>query len=244
MGSAKIQGPLWSAESADWAGQELRHEPLFNTMLDAVNIANGMRVLDIGCGTGYSSHLIAKRGADVIGVDAAQGLIDFGRERHGDLDLQTGDMEELAFDDNSFDLVFAANSIQYGTDLANVLCELKRVCKDGGCVIAGLFGPPEGVAYKTVLAAAGQFMPPPPDGKPGGPFRLSQPGVLENGFTEAGLTVVDSGKVNCPFSYDEWDEFWRITKSAGPFQMVIGMAGLAEVEAATKKAVSGFIAQV
>ena len=120
------------------------------------------------------------------------------------VDFQVGGIEELAFGDDEFDVVFAANSVQYAADLDTALRELARVCRPGGSIVAGLFGPPEGVSYKPVLDALGQFMPtPPPGGKPGGPFRLSAPGVLEAGFASAGIDVSRSGEVNCPFDYAE-----------------------------------------
>ena len=105
-------------------------------------------------------------------------------------------------------------------------------------------GPPDGVSYGPVLAALGQFMPkPPPGGKPGGPFRLSAPGVLEDAFTSAGIDVLATGEANCPFEYGTWDEFWRGTRAAGPTQMAIGLAGPEAVEEAIREAVEPFIAE-
>jgi hypothetical protein len=134
--------------------------------------------------------------------------------------------------------------VQYAADLGTALRELARVCKPGGSIVAGLFGPPEAVSSKPVLEALGQFMPkPPPGGKPGGPFRLSAPGVLEEGFTSAGIDVSGTGDVNCPFEYGSWDQFWRGTRAAGPTQMAIGLAGLDAVEEATRKAVEPLTAE-
>jgi SAM-dependent methyltransferase len=207
-------------------------------MMEATDIGSGKNVLDIGCGAGHSSALIKEAGATVVGVDAAQGLVDYAKKTFDGVEFQVGGIEELAFGDDEFDVVFAANSVQYAADLGAALGELARVCRPGGSIVAGLFGPPDGVSYKPVLDALGQFMPkPPPGGKPGGPFRLSAPGVLEEGFTSAGITVSQSGEVNCPFKYASWDQFWRGTRAAGPTQMAIGLAGLDAVEEATRKAV-------
>lgn len=100
------------------------------------------------------------------------------------------------------------------------------------------------VSYKPVLDALGRFMPkPPPGAKPGGPFRLSAPGALEDGFASAGIDVTGTGEVDCPFEYGSWDQFWRGTRAAGPTQMVIGLAGLDAVEAATRVAVEQLTAE-
>jgi len=244
MGSEEAQGKLWGAEADGWASHEVNHSPLFEAMMSATGIGSGKHVLDIGCGAGHSTALIKASGASVIGVDAAQGLVDYANKTFAGVDFRVGGMEDMAFGDDEFDVVFAANAVQYAADLETALRELKRVCKPGGLVVAGLFGPPDGVAYKPVLQALGQFMPkPPPGGKPGGPFRLSAPGVLEASFASAGIEVSDTGETNCVFEYGGWDDFWTGTRAAGPTQMAIGLAGLEAVEEATRKAVEPLIAE-
>ena len=238
MGSEQTQGELWGAEPEGWASHEVNHSPLFSAMMKAADIGPGKKVLDIGCGSGHSSELMKRSGATVIGVDAAQGLVDLASRTFEGVDFQVGGIEDLDFSDNEFDAVFAANSIQYAADLGVALRELRRVCKPGGSIVAGLFGPPEGVSYRPVLESLGPFMPkPPPDAKPGGPFRLSAPGTLEDSFVSAGIEVVSRGEANCPFEYASWDEFWSGTRAAGPTQMAIGLAGLEAVEHATRHAV-------
>jgi len=213
-------------------------------MMEATGIGFGKNVLDIGCGSGHSSALINDVGATVVGVDATQGMVDYANKTFDGIDFQVGGLEELAFGDDEFDVVFAANSVQYAADLGIALGELRRVCKPGGSIVAGLFGPPEAVSYKPVLDALGQFMPkPPPGGKPGGPFRLSAPGVLEEAFASARIEVSETGEVNCPFEYGSWDQFWSGTRAAGPTQMAIGLAGLDAVEEATRKAVEPLTAE-
>lgn len=243
MGSEEAQGQLWGTDADGWASHEVNHSPLFKAMMEAAEVGAGQKVLDIGCGAGHSTALINESGASVIGVDAAQGMIDHATKTLQGLDFRVGAIEDLAFDDDEFDVVFAANSVQYAADLDTALAELRRVCKPGGVIIAGLFGPPEGVSYKPVLQALGPFMPkPPPGAKPGGPFRLSAPGVLESAFTTAGIDVTDTGEVNCVFAYRSWDDFWTGTRAAGPTQMAIGLAGLEAVEEATSNAVEPLIA--
>jgi len=54
--------------------------------------------------------------------------------------------------------------------------------------------------------------------------------------------VLSSGQANCPFTYTNWDEFWRGTKAAGPTQLAIGRVGLEAVEEANRRAVEQFTA--
>ncbi len=244
MGSAKAQGLLWGVDPEGWASHESNHSPLFRAMMEATNIGSGKHVLDIGCGAGHSTSMINTAGASVVGVDAAQGMIDYASKTFDGIDFRVGGLEELAFGGDEFDVVFAANSVQYAADLTTALADFRRVCKPGGSIVAGLFGPPEAVSYMPVLGALGPFMPkPPPGGKPGGPFRLSGPGVLEESFASAGIEVSGAGEVNCPFEYPTWDQFWRGTRAAAPTQMAIGLAGLDAVEDAMRTAVEPLIAE-
>jgi SAM-dependent methyltransferase len=112
-------------------------------MMEATDIGSGKHVLDIGCGTGHSSALIKEAGATVVGVDASQGLVDYANATFSGVEFQVGGIEELAFGDDEFDVIFAANSVQYAADLGTALRELARVCRPGGSIVAGLFGPLE-----------------------------------------------------------------------------------------------------
>lgn len=244
MGSEEVQARLWSADPAGWAVQAQHHYPLFRAMITATAIDANKNVLDIGCGTGHSSDLIARSGATVIGVDIAKDMVDYARSSFPRIDFQIGSIENLAFGDNEFDVVYAANSVQYAADLNIALQELKRVCKPSGLIVAGLFGPPDRVAYKPVLEALGPFMPePPPGARPGGPFRLSTPGALEEAFTSADIVVLAKGEANCPFTYSGWDDFWRATRAAGPTQMAMSRVGIEAVEKANRDAVERLIAE-
>jgi SAM-dependent methyltransferase len=219
MTTGKIQGALWGTAPGDWTENEQHHVPLFNAMLDAAGVAEGTRLLDAGCGGGTSSGLAAKRGAKVTALDASEGLIAHARKTFPGPEYWVGDIEELPFEDGSFDAVIAANSVQYAGDLVTTLREIKRVAVPGGRVVAGLFGPPETVAFAHVFAALKEVMPPPPpDAKKGGPFALSADGVLAGFFEQAGLSVADSGHVDVSFRYPNEASMWRAMTSAGPFQ--------------------------
>lgn len=238
MGSAEINGRLWSAAPEAWATiQEPFHAPLFAAMLNAAGVDEHTRVLDVGCGGGVATAMAVARGAQVVGVDAAEGLVDYASRAVPGATFHVGDMEHLNFDDGSFDVVFAANAVQYAEHLVGALRELGRVCRKDGRIVVGIFGPAERVAYAAVLAAAKEAMPPPPPGaKPGGPFALSGEGVLAGRLAEAGLTVIAHGEANCPFEYRSAEEFWRAQLGAGPMQSMVSRIGEKKLRAAVEAA--------
>lgn len=232
MGSANIQGDLWSRAPRGWAEiQEPQHRPLWEAMLNASDVGPGTRFLDAGCGGGGASIVAAERGAQVSGLDAAEGLLDFARGRVPGGDFRVGDIENLPFDAGAFQTVFAANSVQYTTDRVAALRELGRV-------VAGLFDPPENVAFATIFKAQRDTMPEPPSG--GGPFELSAPGVLEGLFSEAGLTVIESSEADCNFQYPDYGTFWQAMVAAGPTQNMLQVVSEEDLSLAFQQALEPF----
>ena len=239
MGSSKIQGELWGQAPRGWAEiQEPLHKPLWESMLDAAGVGPGTRFLDAGCGSGGASALAAERGARISGLDAAEGLLSFARDRVPEGDFRAGDLESLPFEAGAFDAVFAANSVQYAADRIAALSELGRVCAPGGRIVAGLFGPPERVEFRSFFKAVGDVMPERPSN--GGPFELSRPGTLEDLLEAAGLKVLDSGEADCPFSYPDFETFWRGNVAAGPLQGMLRIVDEERLKAAASEAVEAF----
>ena len=240
MGSAKIQGDMWGRAPRGWVEiQEPQHRPLWEAMLNASDIVPGTRFLDAGCGGGGASVLAAERGAQVSGLDAAEGLLAFARGRVPGGDFRVGDIENLPFDDGMFQVVFAANSVQYTTDRVAALRELGRVGTPEGRIVAGLFGPPKDVAFASIFKAQRDTMPETPSG--GGPFELSAPGVLEGLFAEAGLKVIESGEADCHFQYPDYETFWQAMVAAGPTQNMLQVVSEEELSSAFQHALEPFL---
>lgn len=239
MGTAKIQGELWGQAPRDWAMiQEPMHRPLWEAMLDEALVGSGTRILDAGCGGGGSCVLAAERGAQVSGLDAAEGLLLFAQERVPDGDFRVGDIEDLPYENNTFDAVFASNSVQYAADRAAALREFSRVCMPGGRIVAGLFGTPDKVEFRAIMDAVRDALPEPPPGD--GPFGLSMPGQLESLFEEAGLKVLKSDEVDCPFHYPDSETFWRAMAAGGPMQGAMRVIGKDKLKAAILEAAKPF----
>jgi len=239
MKKSEIQGKLWGKAPKGWAEiQEPMHKPLWNAMLNTTEVGTDTIFLDVGCGAGGASNIAKERGANIHGIDVAEGLLSFAIQNIPSGKFQVADIENLPYKDNMFDVIFAANSIQYSEDRVATLRELKRVCKPKGQIVAGLFGPPEKVDYRVIFKAMRDAMPEPPKG--GGPFELSMPGILEELFVEAGLTNITTNKVNCPFLYENFEMFWDANVSAGPFQGMLQMINESKLKNLMKEAVNDF----
>ena len=120
-------------------------EPVMRSAIHALNLPQGSRGLDVGCGIGLQAMLLAEAvgpGGHVTGVDLSPEFLVYARdiaEKAGiseQVSFQEGDMNNLPFDDATFDWVWSANCAGYapGEPLA-LLKELARVVKPGGSVI-------------------------------------------------------------------------------------------------------------
>ena len=96
----------------------------------------GLRVLDVGCGTGVDLVRFVRGGAVAAGIDIADSAIALAREnlRHQSLaaSLCVGDGERLPFHDDTFDFVFAHGVVQYTAGDRALVEECRRVLKPGG----------------------------------------------------------------------------------------------------------------
>src|SRR5437763_16833231 len=101
-GTAELQGRLWSVNPADWAELQERYvEPAYTAAFDALEVGEGTRMLDVGCGAGRALQLAADRGADVSGLDAAPGLLEYTRRRVAGATIVQGELQALPFPDQA-----------------------------------------------------------------------------------------------------------------------------------------------
>jgi SAM-dependent methyltransferase len=140
--------------------------PLGPRLVEACGVGSGMRVLDVGAGTGNASLPAAERGAEVTASDLTPELLEAGRQRAEaqglELDWVEADAENLPFEDASFDVVMSSIGAMFAPQHQAVADELVRVCRPGGTV-GMLNWTPEGM-IGALFRTMGPFMPPPPPG--------------------------------------------------------------------------------
>jgi SAM-dependent methyltransferase len=185
-GSASRWGPLWGARPEEWALSEDKQRPTYEEALRRVGLDAGRRVLDVGCGSGAFLHLVADRGGLAHGVDASEALIAFARTRVPDADLRVGEMEDLPWESDTFDLVTGFNSFFFADDMVAALREAGRVAKPGAPVVIQVWGAHERCDLEAMKQVARPFLPPRPRDAPPDPD-LAEPGALRALADQAGL---------------------------------------------------------
>jgi SAM-dependent methyltransferase len=105
-------------------------------VLDGLGPVEGREILEIACGTGRFTVMLAERGADVTGLDISGPMLQQGREKarranvDDHLEFMRGDAARLPFPDDHFDAVFAMRFFHLADTPAKFLTEMARVSKD------------------------------------------------------------------------------------------------------------------
>ena len=203
---------VWSAGGKDYEQISRGIADSIEHAVLRLNPAPGERVLDLSTGTGWTSRLVARRGANVIGVDIADDLLETARARARaealSIDYQLGDAENLPFETAEFDAVISTCGIMFASRPQAAAAELARVCRPGGRIALTTWES-DGNLFR-MFQVMKRYMPPPPSGAHS-PFewgrteRISE--LLGNAFElrfEQGVSYYRE-----PSAEAAWDTFSR-----------------------------------
>lgn len=102
--------------------------------VEAVLEMSPRHVLEVGCGPGEAAERIAATGAHVEAVDISERMVELTRARG--ISARVGNVQELPFEDASFDAALAAWMLYHVPDAERALAELARVLRPGGRLVA------------------------------------------------------------------------------------------------------------
>lgn len=106
-------------------------EQFYMSMRSALTDSHPRKVLDAGCGEGFSLERLRAIGVgeSLVGVDYSRDAVTFGKQLFPALDLRQGDIYRLPFADHTFDLVLCNEVLEHLEDPVAALAELRRVGK-------------------------------------------------------------------------------------------------------------------
>tara|TARA_R110001592_G_scaffold363372_1_gene686132 strand:+ start:254955 stop:255803 length:849 start_codon:yes stop_codon:yes gene_type:complete len=176
--------------------------PVSKALLDHAPIAGSQRALDIGCGGGSQSLMLAQRlsaDARVLGVDISGPLLEVARNKittdgkAAQLDFLQADAASYAFEPDSFDLLFSRFGVMFFDDPVAAFSNLRRaMTADGQLAFSCWQGMKSNEWTWIPIQTALQHLPPPEPPVPNapGPFAFANPARLESILTEAGFTDI------------------------------------------------------
>jgi ubiquinone/menaquinone biosynthesis C-methylase UbiE len=172
---------------------------LANEALRLVALEPGERFLDVAAGPGGLSLPAARLGAKVLATDWSPAMIERfeARVREDGLRDAEGrvmDCHGLDLTDDSFDVTGSQFGVMLVPDQPRALREMVRVTKPGGRLLVIAYGPPPEIEFLQVFISALQAVAPAFPGLPDDPppleFQVSDPEVLRQRLTDAGLKDV------------------------------------------------------
>ena len=104
-------------------------------LMPYIQTAKGKKVLDAGAGTGRITIRLHNAGAEVTALDISPDMLKILGEKESAIERVEGDMEDMPFEDDSFDMVFSSLAIVHLKKLDTFLDECYRVLKDDGLLV-------------------------------------------------------------------------------------------------------------
>ena len=120
------------------------HTPVSLWGLKHLDIKEDDIILDVGCGGGINLKRMAQKAKKVYGIDYSIESVKLSREvnedniKKGKVEVLEGNVQSLPFDDNTFDIVTAFETVYFWPDIKNSFGEVKRVLKPGGIFLIGM----------------------------------------------------------------------------------------------------------
>ncbi|MEU3104819.1 class I SAM-dependent methyltransferase [Streptomyces griseoflavus] len=207
------QAEAWN----DWEGIHwAEHPERYDAMLEAFNaplfaaadIAAGDRVLDVGCGTGRTTRLAARRAGDgsVVGVDLSAPMLERARrsaaaEGVGNVVFEQGDAQVHPFPGAAFDVVLSRGGVMFFADPVAAFAHLRRALAPGGRL--AFLGPHPGGPDSAYARATAALTPYLREASPAarGMGSLLDPARIRHVLTDAGFTDLEVTPAEAPMTF-------------------------------------------
>jgi SAM-dependent methyltransferase len=207
--AAGWDGPEGQAWADDWEVFDRslhRYQPL---LLDAADVADGERVLDVGCGNGQTTRDTARAtpSGSALGVDLSGPMLARARERTAaegltNVEYVQADAQVHPFEAGAFDLAVSRFGSMFFADRVAAFRNIASALRPGGRLLLVVWQAlPLNTQFTTLMGtlAMGRPMPPPPPAGAPSPFALADPEVGRADLEAAGFVGVEHRSVCEPF---------------------------------------------
>jgi SAM-dependent methyltransferase len=200
-------GDLWAELAPRFDAAVARYD---HRLFDAAAIAPTDRVLDVGCGNGYTSRAAARvaSAGRVVGIDLSSQMLAIARLRAAEDRLTNatfvqGDAQVYPFEVAAIDVAISRAGTMFFADPVAAFANIGQALRPGGRLVQLTWQSPldnEWIATFRQIAAAGRRLPSPPGSAPG-PYSLSDPQRLRQVLAHAGYIDVTCDDVREPMYF-------------------------------------------
>ena len=177
--------------------------------LDWLALPRGLRWLDVGCGSGAFTALLAERAApaELHGIDRSAAMLAHARDRlPQSVQLHEGDATALLFTAARFDVAVMPLVIVFIDDPDRAVAEMRRVVRPGGTVATYIWDLPQGFPYYTAFAILRDLGVLPDRAAPDDSTELPQ---LQALWQAAGLQNVETAAFDVSHRYPDFAAYWQ-----------------------------------
>ncbi|MEV0375200.1 class I SAM-dependent methyltransferase [Streptomyces sp. NPDC050636] len=209
------QAQAWNGyEGTYWARNQDRWDAVnagFNEpLLAAAAIGKQDRVLDVGCGAGYTTRLAARQavngramGLDLSGPMLARARESAQREGLGNVTFEEGDAQVHAFEPGAFDVVISRFGVMFFADPVAAFANIGHALRPGGRMAFICGADAESNEWLQAIAGLRDLLPIGDFGAPGSPgmFSLADPDTTTEVLSSAGFEHINAARVE---AYGTW----------------------------------------
>ncbi|MFY9969301.1 MAG: class I SAM-dependent methyltransferase [Roseiarcus sp.] len=204
-------------------------------LIDFAGLAEGERIIDVGCGNGSLTFALARAPElrEIVAIDYSPVFVEAAIQRNSDprIKIRQADACSLPFEDGSFDRALALLVLHFVPEAGKAVAEMRRVVRKGGVVAAAVWDhlggmPGMRMMIDTVaaLSEGGRklrarycFQP------------MMQPGEMKRTFVEQGLLEVTETELMIRMDYQSFDDYWApIAAGEGPLGKYVATLDAAE----------------
>jgi ubiquinone/menaquinone biosynthesis C-methylase UbiE len=181
---------------------------------DFAGLESGMRVLDVGAGTGALTSELVRRGVDVAAADPSPSFARTLHERFPELQVHPAPVEQLPWPDGAFDAAAAQLVVTFMQDAPAGVQEMRRVVRDGGTVAVCMWDT-QGMEMLAAIHRTQEAMASASDAAEAR-TRYRTRAEIESLFDE-GFADVRTELLEVESTYAAFDELWdAVADGAGP----------------------------
>jgi len=229
-------GPIGQAWATSHEKRDRDHTGITEPLIAFAAIKPGEHVLDIGCGSGTTTLMLAERAGStgkVLGIDLSGPMLAVSRKRaettHGIAQFVQADVSDYPFEKHLFDAGFSQFGVMFFADPVAAFRNIRRALKRQARLVFACWRSPAEHTWSSIPeSAAKPFLPaaPPPEPNAPGPFSLQQPDRIKQVLGGAGFYGIEIQKLDArTFAGATPEEAAASAIDSGPLQRTLADAG-------------------